>query len=164
MKLDLSKLIPMGGAMILIWATGVALGYVDALSLGPLSVAMFAVAIIAFVGTLYAGADMRTAITISFVVSYFTLFAGLATSERNRAQFDTVVGQELWDNFTYLVGVIVLFYFGATAATEIAKSIKAVDPTVTTTSSTPAPTTGTPAADTTPPPPPAASTDPTASA
>lgn len=124
MKLDLSKLLPIGGSMILIWASGVALGYVDALGLGPLSVSIFAVAVIGFLGTLWVGADMRTAITIAFVVSYFSLFAGLATSETNRAQFDTVIGQELWDNFTYLVGVIVLFYFGATAALEATKIVK----------------------------------------
>ena len=124
MDLDLRKLLPMGVAMLGIWAAGVGFGYVDSLGLGPLSVAMFSVAVISFLGSLRAGADMRTAITASFVISYFSIFAALATSETNREQFNSVVGQELWDNFTYLVGVIVLFYFGASSAIEITKHIK----------------------------------------
>lgn len=124
MHLDLSKLIPMGGLMAGVWLAGVVLGYIDAIGLGSLSVAFFAVALIAFLGMLRAGADMRTAITSGFVVMYFSLFSALSTSETNRAQFDTQVGQELWDNFTYLIGVIVLFYFGATAAIEITKHVK----------------------------------------
>lgn len=125
MNLDLSKMLPMGALILGVWIAGVGFGYVDALGLGPLSVAFFAVALIAFLGSLRAGADMRTAITAAFVVGYFSLFAALATSATNQEQFDTVVGQEIWDNFTYLVGVIVLFYFGATAAVEITKHITA---------------------------------------
>lgn len=124
MELDLRKLVPMGGAMLGIWVAGVGFGYIDSLGLGPLSIAMFSVAVIGFLGSLRAGADMRTAITTSFVIAYFSIFAALATSETNREQFNSVVGQELWNNFTYLVGVIVLFYFGASSAIEITKHIK----------------------------------------
>ena len=124
MGLQVSKVLPMAALIIGIWIIGIALGYIDALNLGPLSAALFAIAIVGFLGSLRAGADMRTAITIGFVVVYFAVFAALATSSRNQTDFDTAVGLEIWQNFTYLVGVIVVSYFGVTAATEITQIVK----------------------------------------
>ena len=80
MHLDLSKLVPMGGLMVGVWLAGVALGYIDSIGLGSLSVAFFAVALIAFLGRLRGGADMRTAITTGFVTMYFGLFSPLITN------------------------------------------------------------------------------------
>lgn len=126
MRLDLSKMLPLCIGLVVIWIAGISLGYVESLGLGPLSAALFAIGVLSFLGSLRAGADIRSALTIGFIILYFALFAALATSQRNQAQFVTEIGLKLWDNFTYLVGVIVLFYFGTTAAIEISKHAKNV--------------------------------------
>lgn len=114
----------MAGAIIGLWAAGVFIGYVDAIGLGGLSVAMLAIPVFSFIGFLRAGADIRTALTAMFVIEYFAFLAALSTSDVNQAKFDTRVGQQVWDDFTYLVGVIVVFYFGVSAAVEITKQVK----------------------------------------
>lgn len=108
-----------GALNIVIWWLGISLGYITDIGLGPLSGALFAIGVVTFMGTLRAGGDMRTTIAASFVMIYFALLAALATSATNRAQIDTTVGTELWKNFTYLVGVIIVFYFGSTATVEV---------------------------------------------
>ncbi|MCH8047930.1 MAG: hypothetical protein IID44_29905 [Planctomycetes bacterium] len=105
--------------VIVIWWIGISLGYIPEIGLGPLSGALFAIAVVTFMGTLRASGDMRTAIAASFVMIYFALLAALATSAINRDQIDNPVGTELWKNFTYLVGVIIVFYFGSTATVEV---------------------------------------------
>ena len=70
------------------------------------------------------GAGIRMAITAALVMTYFAFFASLATSERGRAKIEAEVGQQLWNNFTYLVGGVILFHFGASTASEIKQHVK----------------------------------------
>ena len=121
--MELKVFVRVGALIIAIWFVGIALGYVPGIELGPLSGAIFAIGAVTFMGTLRAGADMRTAIAASFVMVYFAVLAALATSGMNREQIDNAVGEQLWENFSYLVGVIVVFYFGASAAVEVTRSI-----------------------------------------
>ena len=54
---------------------------------------------------------MRKAITISFIVVYFALLA-LSSIEDLGASY-TGMFQIMIDHFTYLVGIVVVFYFGS---------------------------------------------------
>ncbi len=57
-------------------------------------------------------AEVRTSIAISFMTVYFVVF-GLVLF-RAGGLTDTDVAKSLVGNFTYLVGVVVAFYFGST--------------------------------------------------
>lgn len=59
-------------------------------------------------------AEMRCAIAATFMVVYFTMLGVLLFSGMEPSQSATT----LINNFTYLVGVVVVFYFGSTAVVE----------------------------------------------
>jgi hypothetical protein len=66
--------------------------------------------------------EIRKAITISFIVVYFSLLS-LVILE-NFGRFYTGVFQTLIDHFTYLVGIVVVFYFGSRSVEEYLKNKK----------------------------------------
>lgn len=113
-----SRVAMVGALLVAVWVTQVALGYIDVLGLGPLSVGIFAIGVIAFYGFYSAGLGMRATITASFVSVYLALLAAFLTSENNRIQIEDTAGEQVWSGFTWLVGAVVISYFGATVASE----------------------------------------------
>lgn len=104
----------------------------------PLAVAIVATAVLSFVGLLairqspqgewkIEEADMRTAIAGTIVIEYLVLVATVAflpelPNTEGRAETLPALTQTLISNFTYMVGVVIAFYFGASAYVEARKS------------------------------------------
>ena len=91
----------------------------------PLAFVTAAVAIISFFGFLIltqipgrkwvlAESHVRTAITASIVIEYLTMLA-LVTFLQQGAESLPAITQTLVTNFTTIVGVVIAFYFGASA-------------------------------------------------
>jgi hypothetical protein len=98
----------------------------------PVAWAVGAVAVITFFGSLIilginSKARIRTSITIAFVATYFVLLglvAFLSQPAGGEADGQTQtpeVTNTLVTNFTVLMGVVVAFYFGATAYETVAR-------------------------------------------
>ena len=66
--------------------------------------------------------EIRKAITISFIVVYFSLLS-LVILEDFGASY-TGIFQTLIDHFTYLLGIVVVFYFGSRSVEEYLKNKK----------------------------------------
>ncbi len=120
-----SRIATVGALLIAVWSIQVGLGYIDGLGLGPLSIGVFAVGVISFYGFYSAGLGMRATITASFVSVYLALIAAFLTSGQERLQIKDTVGENVWENFTWLVGTIVISYFGASVASEAIGAYKA---------------------------------------
>jgi hypothetical protein len=97
-------------------------------SAAPRMVMVFAVALIAFLGLLllahhvasyrpFDSGEMRLAIAGSFTIVYFVVLAIFLFSTSNPTSF----AQDYVRNLTSLMGVIVAFYFGSSAAVQYAK-------------------------------------------
>jgi len=69
--------------------------------------------------------EMRKAITGSFIVVYFA-FLSLFTFEEFGISY-TGVFKTMIDHFTYLVGIIVVFYFGSRSVEEYMKNKKGIE-------------------------------------
>lgn len=123
-----SRIALVGALLVAVWATQVALGYIEVLGLGPMSVGIFAIGVIAFYGFYSAGLGMRATITASFVSVYLALLAAFLTSEQNRVQIEDSAGEQVWGGFTWLVGAVVISYFGATVASEAIGAFATNDP------------------------------------
>jgi hypothetical protein len=93
----------------------------------PLGLAAGLTAMIAFVGMLMLSREpdgswrlsesaMRTAIASAFIAEYVALVSMVAFSKESGDL--PAVGQTLVTNFTQLVGVVIAFYFGASAYVE----------------------------------------------
>lgn len=93
----------------------------------PLGLAAGLTAMIAFVGMLILAQEptgpwrlsesaMRTAIASAFIAEYVALVSMVAFSKEGGEL--PAVGQTLVTNFTQLVGVVIAFYFGASAYVE----------------------------------------------
>lgn len=122
-----SRIAIVGALLVGVWVAQVGLGYVDVLGLGPMSVGIFAIGVVAFYGFYSAGLGMRTTITASFVSVYLALLSAFLTSERNRGQIEDSAGEQVWSGFTWLVGAVVISYFGATVASEAIDAFRADD-------------------------------------
>lgn len=116
--LPAKRLTIIGGLQMLVWLIHVALDYVDELGEGPLATAIFFIGILSFYGWRSSGFGMRTTITATFVSIYLALVAAFLTSAEERSGLMTEAGDEVWQRFTWLVGVIVISYFGASVASE----------------------------------------------
>jgi hypothetical protein len=90
-----------------------------------LSLALVAAAVITFFGFLWYGVDagsMRTAITVSVVTVYLILVGLVAfLPEQNPGSQLPAITNTMLTSFTAIVGIVVPFYFGATAYVEIQK-------------------------------------------
>jgi len=93
----------------------------------PLGLAAGLTALVAFIGMLMLAQEpdgpwrlsesaMRTAIASAFIAEYIALVSMVAFSRESGDLPD--VGKTLVTNFTQLVGVVVAFYFGASAYVE----------------------------------------------
>jgi uncharacterized membrane protein YfcA len=78
---------------------------------------LFIVSAVTFIGFLALVDDMRAAIAASFVVVYFALLFTLVFADVK--DLDTDIAEQILGNFTTLVGAVITFYFGATAAERI---------------------------------------------
>lgn len=94
----------------------------------PLSVAITATAILSFIGLLaltqpaqgiwrLTEVTMRTAIAGTIVIEYLVLVATVAFFQRGPQALPPIT-QTLLSNFTGIVGVVIAFYFGASAYVE----------------------------------------------
>lgn len=104
--------------------------YVERLGRSPLAFAVAAEGVVFFLGVLMLGhftaletgraeSAMRHAIAAGFFASYVTLL-GLYSFIEEFTQAE--LARTLVNNFTYLMGIIVAFYFGSTALVEYGKS------------------------------------------
>jgi hypothetical protein len=66
--------------------------------------------------------EMRKAIAASFIVVYFALLSLFTFVESDTSY--TGVFKAMIDHFTYLVGIIVVFYFGSRSVEEYMKHKK----------------------------------------
>lgn len=90
-------------------------------------VAIFAIGVVSFLGTLSVGrrsssrafepADVRTALTTAFTMVFFAAVGIFLFSSNTVGDF----GRTLMDNLTSLFGVVIGFYFASSAAVEYAK-------------------------------------------
>jgi hypothetical protein len=117
----------LGAAMVLALPVGLVIGFITH-SAAPRMVAVFAIAVIAFLGILllahavashrpFDSGEMRMAIAGSFVIVYFVVLAIFLFSVNQPTQF----AQDYVRNLTSLMGVIVAFYFASSAAVQYAK-------------------------------------------
>jgi len=107
-----------GAMLAVIWLIHLTLDFVDGLGEAPLAGAVFLIGITAFFGFSSCGLGMRTTITATFISMYMALLAAFLTSAGEREGVETQVGEQVWEGFTWLVGVIVISYFGASVASE----------------------------------------------
>jgi hypothetical protein len=117
----------LGAAMVLALPVGLVIGFLTH-SAAPRMVAVFAIAVISFLGILllahavashrpFDSGEMRMAIAGSFVIVYFVVLAIFLFSINQPTQF----AQDYVRNLTSLMGVIVAFYFASSAAVQYAK-------------------------------------------
>ncbi|MEM7096259.1 MAG: hypothetical protein AAF567_24850 [Actinomycetota bacterium] len=116
--MNVHKATRIGGLIAVIWCAQIALGYVDAVGLGALSGGLFLIGVVVFYGWHSSGISMRGTITATFVAVYMALLAAFLTSDRTRMQIEDDVGLQVWQGFSWLVGAIVISYFGASVASE----------------------------------------------
>ncbi len=69
--------------------------------------------------------DMRTAIASALVLTCVALVAIMLFSEIDPK---TVAATSLLSSFTTLLGVVIAFYFGSTAAVDVARAMYGPDP------------------------------------
>lgn len=112
------RLTIVGMILAAIWLAHLALDFVEVLGQAPLAGAVFLIGITAFYGWSSSGYDMRTTITATFVSMYVATVAAFLTSATEREALTTQVGEQVWEGFTWLVGAIVVSYFGASVASE----------------------------------------------
>ncbi len=117
----------LGIAMVVALPVGVTIGFLSHNS-APRMVAVFAIAVIAFLGILllahrvasyrpFDSGEMRMAIAGSFTIVYFVVLAIFLFS----ISIPTSFAQDYVRNLTTLMGVIVAFYFASSAAVQYAK-------------------------------------------
>jgi hypothetical protein len=111
--------------IVVLWVVQLALGYIESLGLGPLSGGLFAIGVVSFYAWHTAGAGMKATITATFATVYLALLAAFVTSDRTRQQIDDATGANVWEGFTWLVGVVVVSYFGASTAGDVLAGRKA---------------------------------------
>jgi hypothetical protein len=81
-------------------------------------------ALIAFFGTYLIRSDMRDAITAGFIVAYLLmLLSAVGLSFGQATSVTGTLRDLLIQNFTGLMGVVIVFYFGSEAAIEVAKQV-----------------------------------------
>jgi hypothetical protein len=111
-----------------LWIGGLDLGLVvllvQCLGLGVTSISLPGIGIITFLGILvlshrsghpgFKKVEMRCAIAATFMVVYFTMLGVLLFSNIGLSP----VARTLINNFTYLVGAVIAFYFGSTAVVD----------------------------------------------
>ena len=122
-----------GSVIAIIFLAGIGLGYYSPLGWRALNLMVGLVAIFSFFGFLivpggwkdgvgFTEGRVRLAITTALVMLYITYFAtGIFWFGTPEAQ-PSELSRTLFTTLANLLMVVVPFYFGATAATEIAKS------------------------------------------
>ena len=116
-----------GALLIAILATAILVGALIHNLNQTRMVAIFAIGVVSFLGTLAVGrrsrspgfepAEVRTALTTSFTMVFFAAVAIFLFSTNTVGDF----GRTLMDNLTSLFGVVIGFYFASSAAVEYAK-------------------------------------------
>jgi hypothetical protein len=116
-----------GALLVAILATAILVGALIHNLNQTRMVAIFAIGVVSFLGTLAVGrrsrspgfepAEVRTALTTSFTMVFFAAIAIFLFSTNTVGDF----GRTLMDNLTSLFGVVIGFYFASSAAVEYAK-------------------------------------------
>ena len=103
---------------VLAFVGGIALSYVEEVGFrASVSGSLFVIALITFLGFLALAEDMRGAMAAAFVLVYFAMLFTIVFADVGELNTDA---RQILGNFTTLVGVVVTFYFGATAAERVA--------------------------------------------
>lgn len=66
--------------------------------------------------------EMRKALTVSFTAVYFSLISLLTFKDFPISEKE--IAQSITGHFTYLIGIIIVFYFGSSAMREYLNSVK----------------------------------------
>lgn len=116
---------------LLIIGIDVSLIYIGSIGTLPLMWSVSGVGIITFFGTLvlanYVSSDsyhldkgeIRKALTASLIVVYFTLLALVTCTTCGTQSLNTEFANKILENFTYVIEILVIFYFGSRTLEKI---------------------------------------------
>jgi uncharacterized membrane protein YjgN (DUF898 family) len=118
-----------GVSLVAILGIAYPLGYLWHNANAARAVAIFAIGVVSFLGMLtlahqgsgrrsFDSAEVRVAVTTSFVMVYFAVLAIFLFSTNTVSEF----GRNMVDNLTSLFGVVVGFYFASSAVVEYGKA------------------------------------------
>lgn len=113
---------------ILFWVVGAGLSLIDAIGLAGIGIALFAIAATVFFGLYGAGHATKLVLTATFVMVYFAVLAAISMTDALDATLGDELGTELWTNFSWLVGVVVISYFGSESANQVAATLRGQPP------------------------------------
>ncbi|MCD6023073.1 MAG: hypothetical protein K0R20_2783 [Actinomycetia bacterium] len=88
-----------------------------------LAVALVAIGIFTFLMLFFDAADIRSAITATFVLVYFSLM-GASLNDTVSDKLSAGFGERIFDSFDTLLGVIIGFYFGGKAVELAARYLR----------------------------------------